>query len=188
MALKWLERLSSLLRRKNLKTTGNERRVRVKKVDIEKLAKTGGLGAGRPAPSRAGGRTRPARWPGPRGAEQIEGQEVVVEQIEGELQHKGVVKKEVTQEDIKKEIRDTLARLSGGKKSKSSKMRRAKRKDIKDRSDDEIVRQQLEETILKAYRIRNSSAELATMMDKSVNDVISACMTAWGSWFRLTKD
>ena len=87
----------------------------------------------------------------------------------------GYVKKEVSQEDIQKEIRDTLARLSGGKKSKSSKLRREKRKNIRERNEDELVQQQLEENILKLTEFV-TVAELATMMNKSPNDVISACM------------
>ena len=143
--------------KKKSKDDGKRKRVRVKKIDVKKQANA-------PAPSR--GVTRPARAPGPRGP--ARGQRTRGATAKGP-------KKEVTQDDIKKEIRDTLARLSGGKKSKSSKMRRAKRKDIRDRSDDEIVRQQLEETILKLTEFV-TVAELATMMDKSVNDVISACM------------
>ena len=85
------------------------------------------------------------------------------------------VKKEVSQEDIQKEIRETLARLSGGKKSKSSKLRREKRKNIRERTEDELVQQQLEENILKMTEFV-TVAELATMMNKSPNDVISACM------------
>ena len=143
--------------KKKSKDDGKRKRVRVKKIDVKKQANA-------PAPSR--GATRPARAPGPRGP--ARGQRTRGAAAKGP-------KKEVTQEDIKKEIRDTLARLSGGRKSKSSKMRRAKRKDIRDRSDDEIVRQKLEETILKLTEFV-TVAELATMMDKSVNDVISACM------------
>jgi translation initiation factor IF-2 len=143
--------------KKKSKDDGKRKRVRVKKIDVKKQAN---------APAASRGVTRPSRAPGPRGP--ARGQRTRGATAKGP-------KKEVTQDDIKKEIRDTLARLSGGKKSKSSKMRRAKRKDIRDRSDDEIVRQQLEETILKLTEFV-TVAELATMMDKSVNDVISACM------------
>jgi translation initiation factor IF-2 len=87
----------------------------------------------------------------------------------------GYVKKEVSQEDIQKEIRETLARLSGGKKSKSSKLRREKRKNVRERSEDEMLQQQLQESILKMTEFV-TVAELASMMNKSPNDVISACM------------
>jgi len=146
--------------KKKSKDDGKRKRVRVKKVDVKQQANAPGASRGVTRPARAPGARGPARGANTRGAGGVA---------------RGP-KKEVTQDDIKKEIRDTLARLSGGKKSKSSKMRRAKRKDIRDRSDDDIVRQQLEETILKLTEFV-TVAELATMMDKSVNDVISACMT-----------
>ncbi len=158
--------------KKKTKDNGKRKRVRVK-VDIEKQAKTTGRGVGRPGSAGAGGRVGANKGPG--GAARGKGQVGRGGANRGPG-NRGAVKKEVSQEDIKKEIRDTLARLSGGKKSKSSKLRRAKRKDIKERSDDEMVRQQLEETVLKLTEFVTVQ-ELATMMDKSVNDVISACMT-----------
>ena len=85
-------------------------------------------------------------------------------------------KKEVSKEDIQKEIRATLARMSGGKKSKSSKLRRQKRDAIQQRQDESNLKSQLEESILKLTEFV-TVAELATMMDRSVNDIISACMT-----------
>ena len=157
--------------KKKSKDDGKRKRVRVKKVDVKKQSNQTGTarpgarparpGTGGPGTRGPGTRGPGTRGPGARGPA-------------GKGGARGP-KKEVTQEDIKKEIKDTLARLSGGKKSKSSKMRRAKRKDIRDRSDDDMVRQQLEDTILKLTEFV-TVAELATMMDKSVNDVISACM------------
>ena len=85
-------------------------------------------------------------------------------------------KKEVSKEDIQKEIRATLARMSGGKKSKSSKLRRQKRNAIQQRQDESNLQSQLEESILKLTEFV-TVAELATMMDRGVNDIISACMT-----------
>ena len=85
-------------------------------------------------------------------------------------------KKEVSKEDIQKEIRATLARMSGGKKSKSSKLRRQKRDAIQQRQDENNLQSQLEESVLKLTEFV-TVAELATMMDRGVNDIISACMT-----------
>ena len=85
-------------------------------------------------------------------------------------------KKEVSQEDIQKEIRATLARLSGGKKSKSSKLRRQKRDAIQQRHEESNLQSQLEESILNLTEFV-TVAELATMINRSVNDIISACMT-----------
>ncbi|MDG1674645.1 MAG: translation initiation factor IF-2 [Flavobacteriales bacterium] len=85
-------------------------------------------------------------------------------------------KKEVSKEDIQKEIRATLARMGGGKKSKSSKLRRQKRDAIQQRHEESHLQSQLDESILKLTEFV-TVAELATMMDRGVNDIISACMT-----------
>lgn len=85
-------------------------------------------------------------------------------------------RKEVTQADIQKEIKDTLARLSGGAKSKSSKLRRAKRSAVQERQEQEMARQQLQATVLQLTEFV-TAAELASMMSISVNEVISACLS-----------
>jgi translation initiation factor IF-2 len=84
-------------------------------------------------------------------------------------------RKEVTQADIQKEIKETLARLSGGSKSKSSKLRRAKRSAVQERQEQEAARQQEQATVLQLTEFV-TAAELASMMNASVNDVISACL------------
>ena len=66
--------------------------------------------------------------------------------------------------------------MSGGKKSKSSKLRRQKRDAIQQRHEESNLQSQLEESILKLTEFV-TVAELATMMNRSVNDIISACMT-----------
>lgn len=89
---------------------------------------------------------------------------------------KGDKKQEVSDADIQKEIKETLARLSGGKKSKSSKLRRAKRDAVAAKQEEEQQRLEEESTILKLTEFVTVS-ELASMMSVQVNDVISACMT-----------
>ena len=85
-------------------------------------------------------------------------------------------KKEVSQADIQKEIKETLARLSGGKKSNAAKMRRAKRSAVAERAEQELQRQQEEAMTLQLTEFV-TVAELANMMNANVNEVISACMT-----------
>ncbi|MAI23152.1 MAG: translation initiation factor IF-2 [Crocinitomicaceae bacterium] len=85
-------------------------------------------------------------------------------------------KKEVSQADIQKEIKETLARLSGGKKSNAAKMRRAKRSAVAERAEQELQRQQEEAMTLQLTEFV-TVAELASMMNANVNEVISACMT-----------
>ena len=85
-------------------------------------------------------------------------------------------KKEVSQADIQKEIKETLARLSGGKKSNAAKWRRAKRSAVAERAEQELQRQQEEAMTLQLTEFV-TVAELANMMNANVNEVISACMT-----------
>ena len=85
-------------------------------------------------------------------------------------------KKEVSQADIQKEIKETLARLSGGKKSNAAKLRRAKRSAVAERAEQELQRQQEEAMTLQLTEFV-TVAELANMMNANVNEVISACMT-----------
>ena len=85
--------------------------------------------------------------------------------------------REITQEDIEKEIKETLARLSGGgKKSKSAKNRRAKRDSVAERREKELQEQEDEEMILKLTEFVSVS-ELASMMNVQATEVISACMS-----------
>ncbi|WP_297831781.1 translation initiation factor IF-2 [uncultured Rikenella sp.] len=87
-----------------------------------------------------------------------------------------VVRQEVSDEDVQKQIKETLARLtSKGKGSKSAKYRRDKREAIHGRMAEEMEQQEREKSILKVTEFVTVS-ELATMMDVSVTDVITACM------------
>jgi len=86
-------------------------------------------------------------------------------------------KPEITEKDIQKEIKDTLARLSGkGGKSKGSKNRKTKRENVAQKRMEEEAFAELEEKTLKLTEFVTVS-ELATMMNIGSTDVISACMT-----------
>ncbi len=90
---------------------------------------------------------------------------------------KRVIKKEVSEEDVQKQIKDTLARLTSTKgKSKGSKYRRDKRHAASERAAAEVEKQSAEKNIIKVTEFV-SVAELATMMDVGVNQVISSCMS-----------
>ncbi len=89
---------------------------------------------------------------------------------------KGKQKTEVSEEEIQKEIKETLARLSGGGKSKSVKNRRAKRDAIAQRTEEEQARAAEEASVLKVTEFVTVS-QLATMMNVSPTEVISACMS-----------
>lgn len=83
---------------------------------------------------------------------------------------------ELSEEDIQKEIKETLARLSGGGKSKSSKLRREKRQQIAQQKEEELAQQEAEQRVLKVTEFVTVQ-ELANMMDVQVTEIISACMS-----------
>ena len=86
-------------------------------------------------------------------------------------------KPEISEEDIQREIKETLARLSNkGGKSKASKNRRAKRDSIAARRQEEELQAELEEKVLKLTEFVTVS-ELGAMMNVSPTEVISACMS-----------
>lgn len=88
-----------------------------------------------------------------------------------------IIKKEVSEEDVQKQIKDTLARLTSTKgKSKGSKYRRDKRHAASERAAAEFEKHNLEKNILKVTEFV-SVAELASMMNAGVNQVISTCMS-----------
>jgi translation initiation factor IF-2 len=87
-----------------------------------------------------------------------------------------VQKKEISEQDIQKEIKDTLARLSNkGGKSKASKNRRIKRDSFAQKRQEEIEQAELEEKIIKLTEFVTVS-ELASMMSVQPTQVISVCM------------
>ena len=91
-------------------------------------------------------------------------------------QPKPVVRQEVSDEEVSKQIKDTLARLTAkGAKSKGAKYRKEKREEVRERMNEEIEREEMERSVLKVTEFVTVS-ELATMMNVSPMDVISACM------------
>ena len=91
-------------------------------------------------------------------------------------QPKPVVRPEVSDEEVSKQIKDTLARLTAkGAKNKGAKYRKEKREEIREKMSEEMEREQMERSVLKVTEFVTVS-ELATMMSVSPMEVISACM------------
>jgi len=84
-------------------------------------------------------------------------------------------KPEPSQEEIQKQIKETLARLAPSGKSKASKYRRQKRDQVSQTMQEEAQRQEEEKSILKVTEFVTAN-ELSSMMNVSVNDIIKACM------------
>jgi len=92
--------------------------------------------------------------------------------------HKGkkrVEKVAPTEEEIQKEIKETLARLQGKGKNKGAKFRRVKRDAVAQKREEELEQAELEKSILKLSEFVTVS-ELASMMNVSATDVIGKCM------------
>ena len=85
-------------------------------------------------------------------------------------------KPEMTDEEISKQIKDTLARLSPMGKSKTSKHRREKRQQVAGNLMEEMMRQEAEQKVLKVTEFVTAN-ELATMMNVPVVKVIGTCMS-----------
>ena len=93
------------------------------------------------------------------------------------LKKRTLLKKEVSEEDVQKQIKDTLARLTTkGTKSKGSKYRKDKRQMVSDKMAAQAERDTENLNILKVTEFVSVN-ELATMMDTSVTSVISTCMS-----------
>lgn len=90
---------------------------------------------------------------------------------------KGGKKPEIDEAEIQREIKETLARLSGGGgKSKTSKFKKAKRDMVAKRTEEEAKRQEEEQKTLKITEFVSVS-ELAAMTGVTPTEVISACMS-----------
>lgn len=144
------------------------------KIDLTKFEKKPSTGKrkrivkeGLRGPAAGGGRTTT-------GAASIGGRRVP--------QHRGPGKKpsgpvkEVSKEDIQKKIRETMARMSGGRKSKGSKIRRDKRAERAERREIDQIERAEGDMILKLTEFV-TLMEVANMMKVPVPEVISSCMS-----------
>ena len=89
---------------------------------------------------------------------------------------KAPVRQEISEEDIQKQIKETLARLSDKKKSTSVKHRRTKRDKAVAEHQEELARQEQEQKVLKVTEFVSAN-DLANMMSVSVNQIIATCMS-----------
>ena len=86
-------------------------------------------------------------------------------------------KEEPTEEEVQKQIRETLEKLQGKTtKSKGAKYRRDKRSQHRQKSEEEMAQVEAESKVLKVTEFI-TVGEVATMMNVSSTEIISACMT-----------
>ncbi|WP_406685043.1 translation initiation factor IF-2 [Seonamhaeicola sp. MEBiC1930] len=122
-----------------------------------------------------GGQPGNNRGPGQRGPGQNRGND----RFKGKpgQGRRNIVKEEPSEEDVKKQVRETLEKLQGkSSKGKGAKYRREKRDQHRDQTEKELQAEAAESKILKVTEFVTAS-EVATMMDVGVTEIISACMS-----------
>ena len=145
-----------------------EKRKRIGKVDVNKPQQGGGQ------PQQGGGKQQKQKQQG--GGAQQQPQQPVSKKEKKKKAPKPVVRPEVSDEEVQKQIKDTLARLTAkGGKSKGAVHRKEKRMEVRARMEEEFEQAQMEEKVLKVTEFVTVS-ELATMMNVSVTEVITVCM------------
>lgn len=82
---------------------------------------------------------------------------------------------ELTQEEIQKQIKETMARLTGAGKSKTSKHRRQKRDLVSKQKERDMLAMEEGQKIIKVAEFVTAN-EMATMMNVPVVEIISLCM------------
>ena len=155
--------IASSAENKDLARPKKKKRKRIaKEGETSPKPTTGGTGTPTSGQHRPGGgpnNTRPRSGPNPRGGSSAP-----------------APKAELTEEQIQNQIRETLARLSGSGKSKAAKYRRAKRDMVSERLQEEKAMRDEDKMVLKVTEFVTAN-ELANMMNVSVTEVISACMS-----------
>ena len=89
---------------------------------------------------------------------------------------KPVVKAEVSDEDVAKQVKETLARLTNKTKNKAAKYRKEKRENVQNRLMEQEEMEQEDSKILRLTEFVTAN-ELASMMDIPVTQVIATCMS-----------
>ena len=135
-----------------------------------RISKVGGPQSGNNQ-SRPGGPNKPGtpNKPGGRGNDRFKGNSAGG--------RRSIVKEEPSEEDVKKQVRETLEKLQGkSSKGKGAKYRRDKRDHHREQTE---IDQQLEAAESKVLKVTEfvTASEVATMMDVSVTQIISACMS-----------
>ncbi len=85
-------------------------------------------------------------------------------------------KAEISDEDVAKQVRETLARLTNKQKGKGAKYRKEKRDQFRAQLEEENLAAKAESSVLKLTEFVTAN-ELATMMDVPVTKVIGTCMS-----------
>ena len=150
------------------------KRLQKEKVDVSKAPKGNTPGGNRQGGNQGGQGSQ--NRPGGPGQNQPRPGEGRRNKNKGKAAPKPIVRPEVSDEEVSKQVKDTLARLTAkGAKSKSAKYRKGKRDAVAERMNEEFEREEMERSTLKVTEFVTVS-ELATMMNVTPTQVITACM------------
>ena len=156
------------------------KRLQKEKVDVSKAPRGNAQGGGNKQGGQGGqgGQNRPGQGGQNRPGAQNQPKpgEGRRNKNKGKAAPKPIVRPEVSDEEVSKQVKDTLARLTAkGAKSKSAKYRKDKRDAVAERMNEKFEREEQERSTLKVTEFVTVS-ELATMMNVSPTQVITACM------------
>ena len=155
------------------------KRLQKEKVDVSKAQKGVQQGGGKSGNAPGGNNNRP----GGNNQDRNRGGQPSNQPRPGEGRRnknkntpKPIVRPEVSDEEVSKQVEDTLARLTAkGAKPKAAKYRKENREAVAELMNEEFEREEQERSFLKVTEFVTVS-ELATMMKVSPTEVITACM------------
>jgi translation initiation factor IF-2 len=133
-------------------------------------------------PIRKAGLTPEEKYPKKKKRKRIKKQTKAVAEVKEEdkskkLKKKSVIfKPEVSPDEIEKQIKETLARLSSTGKSKASKYRRLKRDQVQQQMEEQLQRVEEDKKVIKVTEFVTAN-ELASLMHVNVNEIIATCMS-----------
>ena len=154
------ERRAENAERKKRKRIGKE------KVDIDKAAQQPGFGADS-RKKQGDGQNRQGGQGGQGGQNRGE--------RGGRKRDRRGAKPEISNEDVQKQVKETLARLTNKTTKKSVKFRKEKREEMHHREQEQAQREAAESKVLKITEFVTAN-DLANLMDVPVNKVIGTCM------------
>lgn len=140
------------------------KRIGKEKVDIEKA----GAQAARTGDNRATGTARPADR-GPRRDRNDRGN------APKRGQKRTPAKQEVSNEDVQRQVKETLARLTNKQTKKSVKWRKEKREEMHNRELENARREEAESRVIKLTEFVTAN-DLAQLMNVPINSIIATCM------------
>ena len=140
-------------------------RIGKEKVDVEKAARQPGFGSDKRSENRGRQNSQQNGGGGQTGGRRRGDRD----------KNRGQQRQEVSAEDVQKQVKETLARLTNKQTKKSVKWRREKREEIHNREAAAAEAAAAESKVLKLTEFVTAN-DLAQMMDIPVNKVIATCM------------